>query len=303
MDLPGVPAGRHIVRGALIGAAAGCVLALFTRDGSSLDLGVLVGIGYILLRAWISGDLPSPTRDRLEQHMKDDWRTLEPIQKGLLIGMVVGALIALLDRNLVWIAAFMSWGAAVGWLLGRRRRHQDAAPSVQVEERTSAEHEQALAAAAERHVEEGLSGIDRTALAEQLRAEVPGLPTESYGAALDAALSRYDRARERALARREDAISRVRELDVLGGVFTLELFNRRHSQPKIDVHAALGDLHDAATIEDSIRRTEELLVHAADLGFGAQDARDDRAELQVAHPGFSLEHLSDALNWGYCNGR
>ncbi|WP_158041255.1 hypothetical protein [Kocuria sp. CNJ-770] len=43
MDFPGVPAGRHIVRGAAFGAAAGAVLALFTRNGHFIDLGVLVG--------------------------------------------------------------------------------------------------------------------------------------------------------------------------------------------------------------------------------------------------------------------
>ncbi|MGQ1798073.1 hypothetical protein ACT4S5_13185 [Kocuria oceani] len=303
MDVPGVPAGRHIVAGAAIGAAAGCVLAVFTGSGRSIDLGVLVGVSYTLASAWLSGDLPSPTRDRLEQHVKDDWRTLEPIQQGLLIGMVVGAVIALLVRNLVWIAAFMSWGAAVGWLLGRRRRRQDAAPSPQDEGPAVDEREPTLAAAADRHIGEVLSGIDRTVVAEQLSDEVPGLPAERYGTALDAALSRYDRAHERALARRHEVVARARDLDALGGVFELELFNRRPGQPKIDVRGALGDLHDRAALDDAIARTEALLAHAADLGFGAQDACDDRATLQAAHPGFSLEQLSAALNWGYYNGR
>ena len=96
---------------------------------------------------------------------------------------------------------------------------------------------------------------------------------------------------------------------MLNGAFTLTLYNRRHTGPAhpgqepIDAHAALGDLHDVAAIDDALLRTEELIAHAADLGSGARDARDDRAELQLSHPGFSLKHLSETMNWGYYNGR
>ncbi|MFC4903753.1 hypothetical protein [Kocuria oceani] len=70
-----------------------------------------------------------------------------------------------------------------------------------------------------------------------------------------------------------------------------------------DDSTALGDLHDEAAIEDAILRTEELLAHAVDLGYGAGNARDDRAELQRAHPGFSPEHLAQALSWGHRSAR
>ncbi|ALU40042.1 hypothetical protein AS188_10135 [Kocuria flava] len=57
MVVPGVPAGRLIVRGAVLGACAGAVLMVFTHRASSLELGLLVGVVLEVLRAWVRGDL------------------------------------------------------------------------------------------------------------------------------------------------------------------------------------------------------------------------------------------------------
>ena len=57
MAIPGVYAGRHLVRGAVLGACAGAVLMAFTHRASSLELGLFVGVVLEVLRAWVRGDL------------------------------------------------------------------------------------------------------------------------------------------------------------------------------------------------------------------------------------------------------
>ena len=167
----------------------------------------------------------------------------------------------------------------------------------------SQDREARLRSAAEHYVGKLLSGIDRTAVLAELRAAAPGFTPARYEAALDEELVRRDRACDRAAARRHELVQQARDMDVLNAVFALTLFNRSHAVAgPVDSHDALGDLYDATAIDEAAERTDALIAHAADLGFGAQNARDDRAELQLAHPGFSLEHLSEALNWGYYNG-
>ncbi|MGQ1836852.1 hypothetical protein ACT4S2_00140 [Kocuria turfanensis] len=282
MDLPGVPPGRHIVRGAAFGAAAGAVLALFTRDGHSIDLGVLVGVALELLRARVRGDLTAPAAENGSMISTPPSRRLDPLQTGLLCGLAVGVVVAALTRQLFWIAACTGCGAGVGWLLGRTRprQHEDGSGPRDGRPRAGSAPQ-----------EDETEDQDRVAgrpVSARRRAAVP--PPEP-GPTSDP---------------EPEVMARARDEDLLNGVFILVLFNHRHARPgrePVDVRAGLGDLHDEAAIEDAILRTEELLAHAVDLGYGARDARDDRAELQLAHPGFSPEHLSQALNWGHRTAR
>ncbi|MGQ1797421.1 hypothetical protein ACT4S5_09825 [Kocuria oceani] len=285
MDLPGVPAGRHIVRGAAFGAADGAVLALFTRNGHSIDLGVLVGVALELLRARVRGDLTAPAADDGPMTGTPSSRRLDPLQAGLLcglaVGVVVGVVVAALTRQLFWIAACTGCGAGAGWLLGRARTrpHEDG---------TSTRDGRPRAGTAQQEDERD----------EQARAAGPPPPSRRRTAPPPEPRPTCDPPPE--------VMARARDEDLLKGVLVLVLDNRRHARPgrePVDIRAALGDLHDEAAIEDAILRTEELLAHAVNLGYGARDARDDRAELQLAHPGFSPEHLAEALSWGHRSAR
>ncbi|GEO95704.1 hypothetical protein [Kocuria turfanensis] len=285
MDLPGVLAGRHIVRGAAFGAAAGAVLALFTRNGHAIDLGVLVGVALELLRARVRGDLTAPAAENGSMTSTPPSRRLDPLQTGLFCGLAVGVVVAALTRQLFWIAACTGCGAGVGWLLGRTRPrpHEDG---------SGPRDGRARAGGAQR--EDETDDQDRVAglpVPARRRAAVP--PPEP-GPTSDP---------------EPEVMARARDEDLLNGVFILVLYNHRHARPvrpgrePVDIRAALSDLHDEAAIEDAILRTEELLAHAVDLAYGARDAHDDRVELQLAHPGFSPEHLSRALNWGHRTAR
>lgn len=281
----GVPVARHVVRGAAFGAAAGAALALFTRNGHSIDLGVLVGVTLELLRAGVRGDLTARAADDGSMTGTPRSRRLDPLQTGLLCGLAVGVVVAALTRQLFWIAACMGCGAGVGWLLGRARTRSQ-------EDGTSAPTGRSRPGAA--HPDDETEETDRAA----------GLPAPArHRDAVPPPEPRPTTISE------HEVVARARDEDLLNGVFVLALFNHRHARPfrpgqePVDIRAALGDLHDEAAIEDAILRTEELLAHAVDLAYGARDARDDRAELQLAHPGFSPEHLAEALSWGHRSAR
>lgn len=78
MDLPGVPAGGRIIRGAFLGAPAGMGLALFTHIGSSIDLDVLIGLSLELTKACIQGDLTTPVAVGVSMNtIRRSWPHLE----------------------------------------------------------------------------------------------------------------------------------------------------------------------------------------------------------------------------------
>ncbi|GGG71161.1 hypothetical protein GCM10011374_39780 [Kocuria dechangensis] len=213
------------------------------------------------------------------------WQRLDPLQKGLLVGLVIGVLIAALTRQLLWGAALVGCGAVVGWFFGKARLRPE-------EREHAARLDQPLSPSGYQDGED--ENEDEVTFQRPAVAHSTVEPPPSTGHAADREL---------------EVVTRARDENLPNAAFTLTLFNRRHTGPShpgqepVDVHAALGDLHDAESIDDAILRAEELLAHAQDLGFGARNARNDRAELQLSHPGFSPEHLAEALNWGYRSGR
>lgn len=220
------------------------------------------------------------------------WQRLDPWLKALLIGLVLGAVVAVLTRQPFWIAALAGGGAVVGWAIqsARARRQEPQAPEQRerpdpLRFRTRYQEDED-----EDEDEDHQSGEDSGTVAGRQAVA----PPPSTGGIGDPGL---------------EVVARARGEKLLDAAFTLTLFNHRHTGPghpgrePVDVRAALGDLHDAEAIDDAVLRAEELLAHAQDLGYGPRDAREDRAELQLSHPGFSPEHLSEALRWGYSTGR
>lgn len=51
------------------------------------------------------------------------WRLLDPVDQNMVLGLLVGSLLALLMRQLPWIAVGVAFGIAFGHLIGRRNRH------------------------------------------------------------------------------------------------------------------------------------------------------------------------------------
>ncbi|KLU09346.1 hypothetical protein [Kocuria sp. SM24M-10] len=261
------------------------MLALFTRNGHSIDLGVLVGVALELLRARVRGDLTAPAADDGPMTGTPRSRRLDPLQAGSLCGLAVGVVVAALTRQLFWIAACTGCGAGAGWLLGRARSrlHEDGTSTRDARPRAGTAPQEDEADEQDRVAGPPPPALRRTAPPPPEPRPTCDPPPEVR--------------------------ARARDEDLLNGVLVLVLDNRRHARPvrpgrePVDIRTALGDLHDEAAIEDALLRTEELLAHAVDLGYGARDARDDRAELQRAHPGFSPEHLAQALSWGHRSAR
>jgi hypothetical protein len=52
------------------------------------------------------------------------WRSLDPVDQGMVLGVLAGAVLALLMRRLTWIALGVAFGIAIGYLIDRRQeRH------------------------------------------------------------------------------------------------------------------------------------------------------------------------------------
>ncbi|WP_043496511.1 hypothetical protein [Georgenia sp. SUBG003] len=105
-----------------------------------------------------------------------------------------------------------------------------------------------------------------------------------------------------------ELIASAREQDVLNAVFALQLYNARDAwrspeQGKIDVHRALDDAFPPGEIDDALARSDTLIGDAKDVAFGEWHADQHLRELAARHPGFTAEHVRDALSWGYYNAR
>ena len=50
-------------------------------------------------------------------------RSLDPVDQGMVFGLLVGSLLTLLMRQLPWIAVGVVFGIGIGHLIGRRNRH------------------------------------------------------------------------------------------------------------------------------------------------------------------------------------
>ncbi len=55
---------------------------------------------------------------------EDAWRSLEPLEKGLVLGVLAGTVLALLTWQISWIAVGVSLGTGIGHITGRRLRMQ-----------------------------------------------------------------------------------------------------------------------------------------------------------------------------------
>ena len=216
------------------------------------------------------------------------WQRLDPWLKALLIGLVLGAVIAVLTRQPFWIAALAGGGAVVGWLIQSARARREEPRPPERRERPDPLRFRT------RYQDDEDEDLQPGEVSPTIGGRQAVAPPPSTGGIGDPDL---------------EVVARARGEKLLNAAFTLTLFNHRHTGPghpgqePIEIRAALGDLHDAESIDDAVLRAEELLAHAQDLGYGPRDAREDRAELQLSHPGFSPEHLSEALRWGYFTGR
>ncbi|GGG61547.1 hypothetical protein GCM10011374_25760 [Kocuria dechangensis] len=246
------------------------------------------------------------------------WRDLEPMQKGLVLGVLAGAVLAVLTRQLSWLAVGVFLGAGAGYLVGRRRHTQlqtghhaqNAAVMSSTEHRpeeTPEHREERLRWAATYRGTRMLEGkTDRAGALGQIRDTVPGFGPERYESELEAALARIEQYRVGVRARRAKNLAQAREMDVLNAVFALHYFNRRFSGHvgeyglgRIDPEEALGDLYTRKQIAEAVTRSNALIEEGLRMGIGPMDIHADMDRLRAAHPGFNDRALSDAVNWGY----
>lgn len=253
--------------------------------------------------------------------MRNGWRQLDPLQQGLLIGLVLGMLPAVLARDPIWIAATLAAGAVAGNVVARRRERVRArehaastgatVPRQQRRQDKVAQQESSLRAACSYQGRELLyRGADRSTVLERVRAKVPGLAEERYEAALSDAVAQLERLRRHSLERRAKDIAEARRQDVLNAVFALHYRNRRFSRQNlddgivpIDLHEVLGDLWSAEEIEAALARSATLIEDGMRYGWQPDQMGQQLDELGTRHPGFNLSNLHAALDWGYQRNR
>ncbi|MUN62151.1 hypothetical protein GMA12_03165 [Kocuria sediminis] len=250
------------------------------------------------------------------------WRDLEPMQKGLVLGVLAGAVLALLTWQLSWLAAGVFLGVGTGRLIDHRRHTQhraghhtqNATAMARTDHRpeeTPEHREERLRWAATYRGTRMLEGkTDRAGALEQIRHTVPGFPSGRYESELDAALVRIEQYRVGVRARRAKDVAHAREMDVLNAVFALHYFNRRFSGHvgeyglgRVDLEDALGDLYFREQIDEAVHRSDALIDEGIDMGLGPWDWDADMAHLRQAHPGFNDGALGEALGWGRYFGR
>ncbi|MGJ9371898.1 hypothetical protein [Nesterenkonia sp. CF4.4] len=249
---------------------------------------------------------------------EDAWRSLEPREKGLVLGVLVGAVLALLDWQPAWLAAGVLLGVGVGHIVGLREssRHKAHRPpghktlvrgeSPDAQE-TPEHREERLRSAAWFRATRMIEGrTDRAGTLEEIRDTVPGFTPGRYEHELDEALARIKESQVGVRARRVKLVEEAREMDVLDAVFALRYFNARFSGHigqyglgPIDIIEALGDLYPQEVIEEAAARASALISEGIDMGIGSWDHRPNAAYLRQAHPGFNDRAVSDALDWGH----
>lgn len=73
-------------------------------------------------------NVPPRTADRVARRQpvfrEGAWRSLEPLEKGLVLGVLAGTVLALLTWQISWIAVGVFLGIGIGHITGRSRRMQ-----------------------------------------------------------------------------------------------------------------------------------------------------------------------------------
>lgn len=253
--------------------------------------------------------------------MRQSWKQLDSLQQGLLVGLVLGVLLAVLTRDPVWIAATLGTGGLTGHVVARRReraRAREQATSTGAP-LTGEQRRQDIINQRESRLKDASSylarellyrGNDRPGLLKRLRTQVPGFTEERYETALSEAVADLEHHRRRSLKRRADNIAEARQQDVLNAVFALHYLNRRFHRQNlydgvvpIELHEALGDLWSADEIEAAIARSDTLISDGMNYEWRTEEMTKHLDELAAGHPGFSLSNLHAALDWGYQRNR
>jgi hypothetical protein len=227
---------------------------------------------------------------------------LRPIQKGLVLGVLAGVVLALRTGELSWIAAGVYSGVGFSLLLGRLRHTWRRWRGRRLRRQSQEERLRLAASGRSLMMVEGRT--DRAAALEHLRDTVPGFGPERYAAELDYALDVIEVVRAGDLARRGELLAQARQMDVLNAVFALRYFNRRFSQRQlygqgpIDLVDALGDLYSREQIDEAVVRSDGLIDEAIDISSGPWDWNADMIRLYLAHRGFNDKALADALSFG-----
>ncbi len=258
------------------------------------------------------------TRRRIFE--EDAWRSLEPTQKGLIIGVGIGALLWMFTDTLSWVAAGVFMGAGIGQHIGRRRarrRHSPPAPGVPTAPpprrtptpRVLTEEERGRSLRSSAHFQ-GLRLVagkqDRAETLAQMRRTIEAFSAERYEAELDAALAGIEQAQVRVRARRAEFVAEARAMDTLNAVFSICYFNSRHAgHPEhaglgpIPLHEALEDLWTIEQIEAAKARSSALIEEGWTCAYSPDDDGRQIRQLREHHPGFTDAHLHQAADWGF----
>lgn len=100
-------------------------------------------------------------------------------------------------------------------------------------------------------------------------------------------------------------------MDVLNGFCRLYVLNGRNGHHLewsgfdiVTIQDALGDLHSPAQLKAATVRTEALVRQCMEVGHGPRRFEEGIAELiRADHPGFTMESVWSARDWGLLAGR
>jgi len=250
---------------------------------------------------------------------EDAWASMDPVQKGLVIGVGAGALLWMFTDSLSWPAVTIGLGVFIGQRISRRRPRTPQHLKDAMKKRSIPRHTPTPRVLTEEEREFNLRSsawynggrmhegkTDRAGALEQMRKTIGDFPPERYETELDTALAGIEETKIRVAARRAKDVAEARQLDLLNAVFALHYFNRRFSGHvgeyglgPIDLYEALSDLHPREQIDEAVQRSDALIEEGIRMGVGSWDHEPNMAHLRAAHPGFSDRALSKALDWGH----
>lgn len=255
---------------------------------------------------------------------EDAWSSLEPLQKGLVLGVGIGVVFWAFNGTLSWLAIGVFVGVGIGHHVGRRRAHthrpasplgvpMTSPPRHKPTPRVLTEEERESSLHSSAHFQ-GLRLVagkqDRAETLAQMQKTIGGFPPERYETELDIALARIQEAQVKVRARRAEFVAEARAMDLLNAVFSIYYFNSRHaSHPQeaglgsISLVEALGDLYSPEQIESAKARSSALIEEGWSCAYYPDDNGRQVQQLREHHPGFTDTHLHKAADWGYFMNR